>query len=262
MKKILASILLCMSALVAFAQPQRGGFRQLISYGGTPINAHSVIQMLSVIPNAQFTAEEAQRYGHEQLLDDMRALFLPYYRPTLSFSDINFMLAVLHSPEILQAQRHLQELSELPAEERGKYLTPAINAIMSGQKPEGVKLNDGISKEYLDACTAYYMQSGQAELQAQLKTAFGGDQNNEGAKNLAKICDYLVAYTPTVMANMAFGKVSQQDFQTMTTLYQTTPFQHFKAGNLALSSQRQNVLIQIVEKAQQWKAKKQAIEQE
>lgn len=257
MKRTLSVIILCLSALSIFAQPQRSGFRQLLSYGGTPINVNTIIPMLTMNPVNGFTQEEAQRYGHEQLLDDMRAAFIPYYRPTLSFEDINFILAIYHSPEIRQAMLHLEVFSQVTREEQAKYISPAFTAIMNGNTPEPVKLKEGVSKEYLDAVTAYYLATGQGEQMAQLKNRMAStiDPNNEGAKNMGKIIDYLVAYNPTILANIAFGKVSTTELKLVTALYDTKPFQHFKAGNVALSAKSDIVVPQIMEKARQWKEK-------
>lgn len=262
MKRTLSTIILCLSIFVMYAQPQRSGFRQLLSYGGTPINVNTIIPMLTMTPNNGFTPEEAQRYGHEQLLDDMRSTFLPYYRPVLSFEDINFILAIYHSPEISQAIRQIENSKAIATSEQGKYLSPAFSAIINGKTPEPVKLNDGINKEYLDAVTAYFIQTGQAEQLAQWKNKMTAniDANNDGAKNMTKIIDYIIAYTPTVQANISFGKVSMEQYKLITNLYDTKAFQHLKAGNIILASQTEVVLPKIIEMAGQWKEKKQAEE--
>lgn len=257
MKKIFLSIFLCLSVLSISAQPQRSNFRQLLSYGGTPINAQTIIPLLTMNPQSGLSPEEAQHYGHHQLLDDMRVLFLPYYRPTLTSDDITFILAILHSPDVNHAMRRLQIFSDRNNPERAQYLTPAFGKIMQGEEPEAVTLKEGVPQEYLDACTAYYLAIGQAEQTAQLKNSIGQNTDNaDGARNMNKIIDYIIAYSPTVMANVAWGKVPINDFKTITSLYETKAFQHFKAGNLALSAQSHVIVPKLLEMAKEWKAKK------
>lgn len=256
MKRTFASIILCLSILTLAAQP-RSGFKQLLSYGNTPINVNSIIRMLTINPANGISYEDAQRYGHEQMLDDMRAIFLPYYRPVLSHDDINFILAIYHSPEVNNALRHLEILNDNAlSQEQFTYLSPAFNAILAGEKPEPVKLKEGISQDYMNACSTYFLELGQAEILAQLKNNMAQNIDGDGAKNLNKLIDYVISSTPTINANIIYGKVSIEELKLITGLYQTKAFQHFKAGNIALSSQSHIVMPKIIEAAKQWKAKK------
>lgn len=253
MKRTLTAILLSLSGLMLWAQPQRSGFRQLLSYGCTPVNARTVMQ---VMPLYGFTPEEAQRYGFERLLDDLRTVVIPYYRPTLTFDDINFILSVFKSPDVRQALRHLEFMDDLQGAERSKYLNAAIADIQAGKTPEPVKLNEGIRPEFVDAVKAYLVQSGSVQ---QWEDARKGltehvDPNNEGQKIFVKILDYVGENRLTVETNMAFGKVTLQELKLITSLYETQAFQHFRAGNQKLSLQSREVLPKIMEMAQQWKA--------
>ncbi len=254
MKRIISVIILCLSVLTISAQPQRSGFRQLLMLGETPISMRTLTPLLTLNPRIGFTPEEVQQYTRERMLDDMRLVFLPYYRPHLSYDDINFVVAVLHSPDVRQALRRMEVLRDMNSPERTQYLAPAFGKIMANETPDPVKLKDGINKEYLDACTAYYMATGQGDQLAQgknsntLQTA-----NDEGAKHINAIIDYIIAYNPVVMANMAFGKVTIDDFKLITALYETKGFQHLKAGNQALSADSPTVIGKLIEMAEQWK---------
>gem|GEM_PF-6373049 len=236
--------------------PQNGGFRELLSYGATPINAHTVLRMLSFSPAVVLTEEESERYGHKQLLNDMYELFLPVYRSTLTFNDINFILAIYHSPNVSMAIRHLSIFDDMPGEEMSKYLTPAINAIIAGEKPEPVKLNEGISPSYLEASGAYYESTGRGDMLKQLKNVADQNGNEGGAKHLSQIVDYLLANNAVVYANVGNGKVTEDEFRLIAGLYETTAFQHFRAGHLNLSSQSTTILPKIIERAKAWKEKK------
>jgi len=269
MKRLFLTISLCFSVLILCAQPfgrgmrnrfpgqpQSGGFRELLSYGETPINARSIINMLVLNPELKMTSEEAERYGHEQLLNDMYEFFLPVYRTTLTHADISFILAIYHSPDVSQAIRHLSIFDELPGEEQAKYIVPGINAIVAGETPQPVKLNDGIPQRYLEAAKAYYDVTGRNERLAQLKQYTTQNSNDEGAKRLGQIADYLMENNTTLTANVAFGKVTEEEFRLIAGLYETRAFQHFKAGHANLSSQSQDIFGKIIERAKAWKAKK------
>lgn len=255
MKRFLSIIILCMSVLGISAQPANGGFRLLLSYGQTPVNVNTIISMLTLNPAHQFTHEEAERYGHEQLLNDMYELFIPYYRPVLNFDDISFILSIYRSPDVRQALRHLDVLTGVASNEQGKYTSPGISAIINGKSPDPVALNPGISKSYLDACAIFFQATGQMERLAELKN-LRPNTADDGANHLSGIADYLIANTPTVNANVAHGKVAESELRLIAGLYETTAFKHFKLGNNNLSAHSYEVFTKIVERAQAWKAKK------
>lgn len=255
MKKILFAIMLCLS-MSAYAQPQRSGFRQLLATGQTSINMRTVTSVLTFDPNAGFNPELIQKYSNERMLDDMRMVFLPYYRPHLSFDDINFILAVLHSPDVRQAIHHLEVINDMNNPERNQYITPAIGKITAGETPEAVKLKEGINQDFLDACKAYYKACGQEEQLKKTRENISKIPNNEeGIKTITKILDYNIENMPNIIANIAFGKIRPDELKLMTAFYETVAFQHLKAGNQALSADTQNVLGKLRQMATEWKTK-------
>ena len=256
MKRIFTSLMLCFSMLSVFGQPQRSGFRQLIATGETPVNMRSLTAAINFNPSAGFTPELSQKYARERMLDDMRTVFLPYYRPHLSHDDITFILAVLHSPDVRQALHHMEILKDGNNMERGQYIGPSITKITAGETPENIKLKEGVNQEYLQAITAYYKASGQADqLEQTQKHLSAANPEDNGVKNLVKILDFITTNNPTIMANMAYGKVSIDELKLMTSFYETKAFQHFRAGNQALSADSQNVLSKLMEMAMDWKHK-------
>ena len=194
-----------------------------------------------------------QKYREEQFYDDfLEAMFLPSYKLHVSIGELEQLTSMMQSPEGQQYESHIilvrEKVEENPNELRA-FMANSINAVRTGRVAQDVKKRKDIPKKY---AKLFYENMDTASINEMLSPLFNvlssHEADDEHKKMTEAIFQHLTRNMGTLMLNLSYGTLTEEDLLFQGRLQQTEAMQHVTAA-------QKHIMGNILQSAQAWMLK-------